>query len=43
MARSCGVEIEPFAKLSKTERAEIEREARHLAQFYESSLDLKFV
>jgi hypothetical protein len=36
------VEIEPFAKFSKTERAGIEREAKHLSQFFESTLDLKF-
>jgi uncharacterized protein YcaQ len=36
------VEIEPFGKLSKAERAGIEREAESLAQFFESNLDLKF-
>jgi uncharacterized protein YcaQ len=37
------VEIEPFGKLNKAERAGIGREAESLAQFYEGSLDLKFV
>jgi uncharacterized protein YcaQ len=36
------VEIEPFGKLNKAERSGIEREAKHLAQFYESNLDLRF-
>jgi hypothetical protein len=36
------VEIESFGKLSKAERAGIEREAGHLAQFFDSSLNLKF-
>ena len=36
------VEIEPFGKLSKAERAGIEREAESLAQFFESDLELKF-
>jgi len=35
------VDIEPFGKLSKTERAGIEREADSLALFFESELDLK--
>ena len=36
------VEIDPFGKLNKDVRAGIERAAMHLAQFYESTLDLKF-
>jgi Winged helix DNA-binding domain len=36
------VNIEPFGKLSKTERSGIEREAGSLALFFESRLDLKF-
>jgi uncharacterized protein YcaQ len=36
------VTIEPFAKLSKTEQTEVEREAKHLAEFFESDLNLKF-
>jgi uncharacterized protein YcaQ len=36
------VNIEPFAKLSRTERTGIEREAESLAVFFESKLDLKF-
>jgi hypothetical protein len=37
------VEIEPFGKLSKTERAGIEREAQGLASFFESDLELRFI
>ena len=37
------VEIEPFGKLNKAERAAIERQAESLAQYYESHLELKFV
>jgi uncharacterized protein YcaQ len=37
-----GVEIEPFGKLNKAERAGIEREAESLAQFYDGNLDVKF-
>jgi uncharacterized protein YcaQ len=36
------VEIEPFGKLSKAERAGIEREAESLAQFSGSALELEF-
>jgi uncharacterized protein YcaQ len=36
------VEIEPFGKLSKTESAGAEREAGHLAKYFESDLDLRF-
>jgi hypothetical protein len=36
------VEIEPFGKLSKAERAGIEKEAGHLAQFFDGGLNLKF-
>jgi hypothetical protein len=36
------VNIEPFGKLSKSERAGIEREADSLALFFDSELDLKF-
>ncbi len=36
------VEIEPFGKLSKAERAGIEREAESLAQFFGSALELQF-
>jgi hypothetical protein len=37
------VEIESFGKLSKTERAGIEREAEGLAVFFESELDLRLI
>jgi hypothetical protein len=37
------IEIEPFGKLSKTERAGIEREAHGLAGFFESDLEFSFV
>jgi hypothetical protein len=37
------VNIEPFGKLSKKERAGIEREAERLALFFESELDFHFV
>jgi hypothetical protein len=37
------IEIEPFGKLSKTERAGIEREAQGLAGFFESDLEIIFV
>jgi uncharacterized protein YcaQ len=40
--RRLQVEVEPFGKLSKAERAGIEREAESLAQFFESNLELKF-
>ncbi len=36
-------EIEPFDKLSKAERAEIEREAERLARFFECDLEIRFV
>jgi len=36
------VEIDPFGKLNKAERAGIEREAESLAMFFERSLALKF-
>jgi uncharacterized protein YcaQ len=36
------VEIDSFGKLTRAERAGIEREAMHLAQFFGSTLDLKF-
>jgi hypothetical protein len=36
------VEVEPFGKLSKAARTGIEREAGHLARFFESELELKF-
>jgi uncharacterized protein YcaQ len=36
------VNIEPFRKLSKKERAGVEQEAKHLALFFESDLDLRF-
>jgi hypothetical protein len=37
------VEIEPFGKLAKAERAGIEREAESLAGFFESNLEIRFV
>ena len=37
------VEIEPFGKLSKTERAGIDHEAQGLASFFESDLELRFI
>jgi hypothetical protein len=37
------VEVEPFGKLSRVERAGIEREAEHLARFFESGLVLEFI
>jgi Winged helix DNA-binding domain len=40
--RQLVVKIEPFAKLSRTARAAIEREADHLALFFESDLKLTF-
>ena len=36
------VKIEPLGKLSKAAKAGIEREAEHLAAFFDSKLDLKF-
>jgi uncharacterized protein YcaQ len=36
------VNIEPFGNLSKAERAGVTREAKHLALFFESELDLRF-
>jgi uncharacterized protein YcaQ len=36
------VEVEPFGKLSKADRAGIEREAESLASYFESDLDLRF-
>jgi hypothetical protein len=36
------VGIEPFGKLSRTARAEIEREAERLALFFESDLEFEF-
>jgi uncharacterized protein YcaQ len=36
------VQIEPFAKLNKIERTGIEREAEHLALYFESDLELQF-
>ena len=36
------VKIEPFGKLSKAERAGIEREAERLALYYESGLELRY-
>jgi hypothetical protein len=36
------VAIEPFSKLSRTARAGIEREAEHLARYFESGLKLRF-
>jgi uncharacterized protein YcaQ len=36
------VDIEPFGKLTKTAKAGIEREAAHLAAFFEGKLNLKF-
>ena len=36
------VEIEPFGKLSKAERAGIEREAESLSLFFGSALELQF-
>jgi Winged helix DNA-binding domain len=36
------VDVEPFGKLSKAERAGIEREAEQLAQFFESDLGMAF-
>jgi uncharacterized protein YcaQ len=36
------VEIDPFGKLTKAECAGIEREAQHLAVFFESNLELRF-
>jgi uncharacterized protein YcaQ len=41
--RLAAVEIEPFGKLSKVERAGIEREAQGLAGFFESDLELRFI
>ena len=37
------INIEPFGKLSKTERAGIEREGERLALVFESELDFQFV
>jgi uncharacterized protein YcaQ len=37
------VEIQPFGRLSKTERVGIEREAQGLAGFFESKLELRFI
>ena len=37
------VSVEPFARLSKTERAGIEREAESLAAYFQSGLELKLV
>lgn len=37
------VEIEPFGKLSKAQRAGIKREAEHLGLYFESGLDFKIV
>jgi hypothetical protein len=37
------VEIEPFGRLSKTERAGIEREAESMAGFFESELEISFL
>ncbi len=37
------VEIEPFAKISRTERAGIEREAERLALYFESDLEVRFI
>jgi hypothetical protein len=37
------IEIEPFGKLSKVERAGIEREAEGLAGFFESELEISFI
>ncbi len=37
------VEIEPFGKLSRAARSEIEMEAEHLALYFESDLDCRFV
>jgi len=37
------VEIESFGKLSKGERAGIEREAEHLAAYFDSDLNLQFI
>ncbi|MGA2375478.1 MAG: winged helix DNA-binding domain-containing protein [Candidatus Sulfotelmatobacter sp.] len=36
------VNVEPFGKLTKTERASIEREAESLALYHDASLELKF-
>jgi len=36
------VEIEPFGKLSKADRAGIEREAESLAQYYKSAPEIRF-
>jgi len=36
------VNVEPFGKLTKTERAGIEREAESLALYHDASLELKF-
>ena len=41
--RLAAVEIEPFGKLSKVERAGIEREAQGLAGFFESDLEFRFI
>ena len=37
------VEIEPFGRLSKAQRAGIEREAEQLALYYDSSLESRFI
>ena len=36
------VQIDPFGKLSKSERAGIQREAERLALYYESVLEVRF-
>lgn len=42
-SRKLVVEIEPFIKLSRAIRSEIELEAEHLANYFQSSLECRFV
>ncbi len=40
--KKLSVEIEPFGKLARAARAAVEREAEHLATFFEGKLNLQF-